>query len=541
MAKHDTNIDRASETKPAYLYARFSSQGQRDGHSIERQLTYGRTYADQNGWAVVEELTDEAKSAFKGANREEGSALYAFEQKAREGHFQNGAVLVCENVDRLSRQGAKAAAKLIWALNDAGVDVATYHDGHVYRSGVDTDMMDLFSVIIKASVAHEESLKKSKRSNAGWSRIHTAIANGDKTAYSRQCPSWLDLKDGVYVPNEHRAALVRQIFDWYVNGIGSLTIIDRLNAMGEKSWSIEKRYKDTKHWTPRYLHKLLTTPAVMGEYVTLKGEVLSTDYYPQIIDADTFHKALSVRKDRTTLGGDERKRAQNLFAGITKCGHCGYGAVIQRRTMINKSKPPRHYAWLRCNDARYKKEACTNGTTIHYTVVERTVLDEMLPLVAENRNISSALSAFDRKIAEAQHKLDAQQKQLDNIVEAIAEGIAAKALKARSVKVEEEIETLTAEIDDLRRQRGIEAAKPDKSTDTHAISLLRNQLESDDEEVRFDARTRTNVALRRLIEKIEIYSNGTFKIGLDGGAWYLFDGTGTLLEGAWEPCDPIMP
>ncbi|WP_169800231.1 recombinase family protein, partial [Sphingobium amiense] len=75
MVKHITDIKAASETKPAYLYARFSSQGQRDGHSIERQLTYGRTHADQHGWAVVEEMTDEAKSAFKGANREDGAAL----------------------------------------------------------------------------------------------------------------------------------------------------------------------------------------------------------------------------------------------------------------------------------------------------------------------------------------------------------------------------------------------------------------------------------------------------------------------------------
>lgn len=540
MVKHNTHIVAASETKPAYLYARFSSHGQRDGHSIERQLTYGRTHADQHGWAVVEEMTDEAKSAFKGANREDGSALYEFERKAREGHFENGAVLVCENVSRLSRQGPKAAARLVWALNEAGVDVATYHDNHLYKAGNEADLMDVFGLIIKAQTSHEESLNKSRLSNAGWTRIHTAIANGDKTAYSKQCPSWLDIQGGVYVPNEHRAAIVRQIFDWYVNGFGSLTIIDRLNAMGEKSWSIEKRYKDKKHWTPRYLHKLLTSPAVIGEYVTLKGEVLSTNYYPQIVDAHTFHKALSVRKDRTTLGGDERKRAQNLLSGITKCGHCGYGAVIQRRTMINKTKPPRHYSWLRCNDARYKDNACTNGATIHYGIVESTVLDEMLPVIADNRNLNSALATFDRQIAEVQHKLDAQQKALDNILDAITEGVAPKALATRSMKVEAEIDTLTVEITELRRQRGIEAAMPDKSADTAAIDFLRHAINSEDEEVRFDARTRANVALRRLIDKIEIYANGTFKISLDGGAWYMFDETGTMLEGASMPCDPIL-
>ena len=540
MVKHDTDLIAASESKPAYLYARFSSQGQREGHSIERQLTYGRTHADQHGWTVVEEMTDEAKSAFKGANREDGAALYEFERRAREGHYANGAVLVCENVSRLSRQGPKAAARLVWALNEAGVDVATYHDNHLYKAGNDADLMDVFGLIMKAQTSHEESLNKSRLSNAGWTRIHAAIANGDKTAYSKQHPSWLDIKEGVYVPNEHRAAIVRQIFDWYVNGIGSLTIIDRLNAMGEKSWSIEKRYKDKKHWTPRYLHKLLTSPAVMGEYVTLKGEVLSTDYYPQVIDAHTFHKARSVRKDRTRLGGDERKRAQNLLSGITKCGHCGYGAVIQRRTMTNKSKPPRHYSWLRCNDARFRRSACSNRTSVHYAVVESTVLDEMLPLIANDRNSNSALATLDRQIGEVQHRLDAQQKALDNILDAITEGVAPKALAARSMKVEAEVETLTIEIGELRRQRGIEAAMPDKSADTTAIDALRHAINSDDEEVRFEARTRANVALRRLIDKIEIYSNATFKISLEGGAWYMFDETGTMLEGASTPCEPIL-
>ena len=117
-------------SKPAYLYARYSSSHQRED-SIDRQVRYGREMIERNGWRLVEELRDEAKSAFKGANRLAGSSLYEFERRAREGEFASGVVLVCENVDRLSRQGAKASARLIWSLNELGVDVATYHDGHV--------------------------------------------------------------------------------------------------------------------------------------------------------------------------------------------------------------------------------------------------------------------------------------------------------------------------------------------------------------------------------------------------------------------------
>ena len=68
MVRQNHDFSAATESKPAYLYARFSSLNQKES-SIERQLTYGRVFAENHGWAVVEELRDEGKSAFKGANR----------------------------------------------------------------------------------------------------------------------------------------------------------------------------------------------------------------------------------------------------------------------------------------------------------------------------------------------------------------------------------------------------------------------------------------------------------------------------------------
>lgn len=534
MVKHNHEFANATQAKPAYIYARYSSLAQREGHSIERQLSYGRAFIEKNEWTLVDELRDEGKSAFKGANRAEGSALYDFELKARNGHFAAGAVLVCENVDRLSRQGPKAAAQLIWSLNEAGVDVATYHDGHVYRAGVENDLMDLFSVIITASVAHEESSKKSKRSNAGWARIHRDIANGDKRAYSRQCPAWLDIVDEKYVLNEHRANLLRQMFTWYCEGLGSLTIVRKINDLGEKPWSGEKRYKDREHWTFRYIHKLLTSRAAIGEYVTLKGETLATDYYPAVVDADTFYKAIAIRDKRRAIGGDERKRSVNLFLGIVKCGQCGKAGVYMKRTFNDKytkqgGEVVRYQntrAYLKCNEARYKETACTNPAHIRYDVVEKTVLDKALPLIAKHKDEKKILSVFDTKMADIQRDIEVKQQQLDNIVEALTENPTVKAFVKKAADLEAEIDALTEAKAAVKLKRDIEAAKPAKNEDVALIDAMRAELISDEDDVRFEARARINALLSRVLQAININDDRTFTVKVDDGFSATYDADG---------------
>ena len=161
--------------KIAILYARFSSMEQAKGFSLERQLTEGRQFIESKGWLLENEIVDKGRSAFHGDNRAEGTELHKLELEARAG-LHSGKVLVVENIDRLSRQGAKAAAQLIWALNEAGVSVATSHDDYLYHADrQNTDMMELFSIIIKAQLSYEESLKKSERTKSTWRNRHSKI------------------------------------------------------------------------------------------------------------------------------------------------------------------------------------------------------------------------------------------------------------------------------------------------------------------------------------------------------------------------------
>lgn len=204
-------------SQTAIIYARFSSTEQSKGFSLERQRTYGLQFATDQGWSVEKTITDEGRSAYHGANRAEGSEFHTFELEARNS-LHRGKVLVVENIDRLSRQGAKAAAQLIWGLNENGVDVATFHDGHVYRAANNDDMMDLFKVIILAQQAHDESDKKSKRTAATARKREERIEAGEIDVPIANMPNWIDVVDGKKVLNKERTAVLNLIYDLYIDG-----------------------------------------------------------------------------------------------------------------------------------------------------------------------------------------------------------------------------------------------------------------------------------------------------------------------------------
>ncbi|WP_303718209.1 recombinase family protein [Brevundimonas naejangsanensis] len=300
-------------SQTALIYARFSSTEQAKGYSLERQISQGRKYVEAQGWTLEKVISDEGRSAYSGANRQLGAAFYEFEHEASDG-AHSGKVLCVENIDRISRQGAKAAAQLIWRLNELGIDVATWHDGVVYRAASNGDMMELFSVIIKAQMAHEESKKKSQRTNASWKKRHDEIASGKPEALSPRPPAWISINSGEYVLNRHRVMVLNEIYDLYISGIGIYKIVQILNARNEPSWGSSS--KPNKGWYLAYVHRLLKLRAVMGEYVTNSGVVLATNHYPQAITAEKFNRAQAVRSSKRSTGGGDRVRINNLLSDV---------------------------------------------------------------------------------------------------------------------------------------------------------------------------------------------------------------------------------
>ncbi len=531
----------------AIIYARFSSAEQSKGYSLERQQSLGTQFTIDRGWLVESKISDEARSAFHGANRLEGSALHQFELEARNG-LHRGKVLVVENIDRLSRQGAKVAAQLIWALNEHGVDVATFHDGHVYKAGDENEMIDLFKVIILAQQAHEESSKKSKRTAASWAARRERIAAGEQDVLMPNVPMWCDRIDGKYVLNEHRTKVLNEIYDLYIDGLGIPRIIAHLHERDEPSWTPPEQRRGNNGWFYSYIYRLLTKRTVIGEYTTLDGKTVGTNFYPQAISTEKWNRAqaaLKMRKanHKTT---DKLWLHRNLLQGIVVCDQCGGGAHFRHQidkgqkytrkdgtTVTYKRNDNRR---IRCDRAR-RKHNCDNGTVLSYDVIEATVLNEMLPQLVTKRDRNPAIVELRERIAETARLRDADQERLNNLVDALADG-GSKAIMQRVGALEAQVETYERAIDAAQQALDIELSKPCADDDVEAIESLRAELNATDDEVRSYARGRVNMSLRRLIKRIAITSVGTFRIEPDDYSAWLFDEDGKLLEGAWtEPVE----
>ncbi len=526
-----------SNTKPAYIYARFSSAEQAKGYSLERQLSTARSYIESKGWQFADQMTDEGRSAFHGSNRDEGAALFEFEAKARAGHFKNGCILVVENIDRLSRQGPKAAAQLIWALNENGVDVATYHDDQLYRADA-SDMLEIFGLIIKASVAHDESEKKSKRAKASWDKKYEGIAAGSKKAITQNVSAWLVVtpeKD--IIEDKRRVAVVREIFNAYVEGIGLHTIMKRLNERGEPAFSGKAT---SKGWSKSAINHVLSNRSVLGEFATQQGKHIPVVYYPQIISLDLFNQAEAMRATKSKTGGSSKSQGNNLFAGIARCEHCegpmGFirdGGVSRYTTASGEKKvyKSKGHSYLICDAAR-RGFGCDNKAHTPYRVIEAATLQQLLWATVEEQPDTSnpKADAIRSNLDAALHNIDLKHRQIGNIIDSMAEA-PSKAMAARVAALETEIETLQAECATLQKELAIESSAPSTFDDLAELRVLTELLESEDEDIRRAARLRTNASLKRVLDHMTVDRTGKFVVmSMDVGVWE-FDRTGQRIGG----------
>ncbi|MEL4204175.1 recombinase [Plesiomonas shigelloides] len=291
----------------AILYSRFSSIGQADGHSVERQLSKAEEFCRLHNLTLSEKrFSDLGLSGWANIQR---NGLESLLDAIQCGKIKAGSYILVEATDRLSRRGFKHVLDLVERLVNTGCKFVTIDNGQIYDSSNINRLNNALPLIISADLAKEESDRKSER-------VKQAKANIRKNRMlSGAQPFWIDLVDGKAVFND-KMPIAKQIVDRRIAGKSYTVIAKELNEQGIRS-------SRGKAWSFRSVIMVLSNTAIYGAktyYETIDGVLKPIEtvanVYPPLCTYEEF-KGINVKREYTG------RTPRGALAYLLKCGHCG--------------------------------------------------------------------------------------------------------------------------------------------------------------------------------------------------------------------------
>lgn len=503
----------------AIIYARFSTLEQRKGDSLRRQLDDCRAFCHRKGWPVVGELIDQGRSAFKGANRAEGSELGGFEREAAQG-YHRGKVLVVEKLDRISRRGAEDAIVFLTTIMKNGVSVATAEGDEVYQAGEKLSLERLMRMMWKMEGAHEESAKKAERLAKVWTEKRKAAVEKGK-AMTSQAPAWLSIDTAtgrfiedpaVWSKGMTKGDVVRHIFQRAQDGVGTHSIAKELNAADVASFGSGK-----SGWRHTYIRLILESRAVIGERQHHRnlseggsepvGDA-QRDYYPRVVDLSLFENVQSARADRRGNRGRKGRTFTNLLTGIVQCESCLGIVTASSKTRAGTTRMKRgklvtvgtDSIYLLCDNV--KRGRCENRARVNYIRLEKVLLDKILHLALDDTHFARPDVTFglEERAAEIRMEIDDLKSRRARILDAIESGDDDEQMRERRRTLGEKIDESSKLLKDAERElvRARGAVAPDEHL--RRVHNVRAAIDDPDEAVRLDARRKVHQALKGVID-----------------------------------------
>lgn len=412
----------------AVIYARYSSDSQRE-ESIEGQLRECKEYAERNGITVLSTYIDRALSA-KTDNRPDFQRMI---KDSAKGLFDIVLVWKLDGFSRnrydsahykaiLKKNGVKVvSAKEAIAEDSTGILLESLLEGYA----------EFYSVELSEKIHRGQKENALKGLNNGG-RIPLGYVLG---------------KDQRLEIDPITAPVVLEIFTRYAEGETVRAIVESLNKRGLQT-------KRNKPYSMNSFNAILKNRKYIGEYkyqdVVIPGGV------PAIVPQELFNR---VRKRmEKNKRAPAMSKADEGFLLTTKlfCGKCGRLMVGESGTSHTGKK---HYYYKRGSAKR--KTGCTKKAVkkdwIENLVVNRTmqmIFDDMT-LEAIAGMVLEVQARENTSLPVLKEQLVQAEQGIQNMLNAIQQGISTPSTKQRLEELEETKERLTVSIlqEELQKPR----------------------------------------------------------------------------------------
>ena len=214
------------------------------------------------------------------------------------------------------------------------------------------------------------------------------------------------LDKGHLIPNPETAPIVKKLFQWRAEGIGTTEIATRLNDMnvltpaGYKKTNYSSRLIDRDSWNISTVKKILSNRIYTGDMVqhtqtkvnykskkkiTLDESlwVIVENTHEPLVDKETFKYVNSLGKRKTRNYGLKTERQKRILEGKIFCKECGNRLSVYYRKKLD-------YWSINCN--RYSRDPKMGRCSSHfypYDYLEEQILEQF------NNSVSKFIKELD--------------------------------------------------------------------------------------------------------------------------------------------------
>ena len=499
-----TEITRQKPTPPQIrlaAYCRVSSDSSDQLHSFAAQIKYYSEYCKRYPeYKFVDIYADEG---ITGTSMEKRDDFRRMLRDCKKGLIDR---IIVKSMSRFARNTEEMLTALR-ALEQ--MEVSVYFE----EQGLDTKSMnsEMFATF-PGMVAQQESVSISQ--NMRWSykkRMESGEFNCCAPAYG------FDLINGKLVINETEAAVIRRIFDLYLQGIGMQTIANILNnegvrrQYGRKKWhhtTVNYVLNNERYKGDALLQKQITTQTLPFKKQRNHGE--QPMYYvensnPAIVSRETYEAVQALIKSRQP--SCKRKAKNYPLTRTLLCPDCGH---TFRRQVVNGTT-----YWLCAAKA-------TNKTDCAWRRVKEdevyAAFNLMIRKVQANREY--LLGTLIRQLEELQYRTTGSQQRIKEIDREIADLTAQNIVLSRlhgkgvlnAADYTAQSDVLENKITELRIERRTKITDSDENEMLEELKMLNDILKEAEIGIGFDAEL-----FEQTVDSITVESNERLTFHLAGG------------------------
>ena len=309
-------------------YCRVSSNSADQLNSYARQIkSYTDLISRRKEWQLVEIFADEGITGTLASKRPEFLRMILM--------CEHGQVdlIITKSVSRFARN-VKETLEYVRKLKLLGVGVQFEKEGINTHSLGDEMLINTF-----AAIAQEESTSISQNLRLASRK---RMADGDY--FNASEPYGFRYDGDNLVPYEPEAAIVRKIYDYYLDGKSTEAIAEALTAEGVQTKTGKKNWRpqrialilsNEKNKGDSLYQKTFTTPLPFKK-IKNRGEedrYYVTETHIGIIDRDTYDKANALLHKRQAENARKGDITEYPLSGKIRCADCG---SYFRRRMIRE-------------------------------------------------------------------------------------------------------------------------------------------------------------------------------------------------------------